>query len=365
MATQFTDFTNASRHQDQFGGISDLLPNVLAGYKGAREPMRMAQEEEKLRLANELAGTKNQYAGRQEEADLELKLAQALHARRQAANPGGGSLTTTQKELADIYGKDSPEYKAALLRQYGIIEGADVPAGAVPLDTMSPGERNEATKRMRNELTRANDLSKAHKTLEEMQKIMEKHPGMADFFSVALVDPSAKQSFWGQLKRQGVNKEDLAAVEKFNKLSNDLILSAGQAMGAKAFTDAKLKVIEQAKPNARNTDEANRFVINYMKEDFEPYVGYGKALQHGLKNRYEVLEDPENYRPKKQQQQLSNSIQQMPQESQPMQQQQQQMPMQQQGGGQGQTVPMFKNGKKYNIPADKIQQALSAGFTNG
>lgn len=314
MATQFTDFTNAKTHEDDYSGIADLLPNILSGYKAAREPKRISQEEQKRELMNELLGTQNKYAGREAESNIELKLAQALHARQQASNPGGGTMTPRQKELHDLYG-DGPEYQAALKRQYGIIEGAEVPEGAVPLDTLSPGERNEATKRMRNELTKANDLTKAHKTLDEMQKIMESHPNMADYFSVALVDPNKKQSLFTQLKRTGVNKEDLAAVEKFTKLSNDLVLSAGNAMGNKAFTDAKLKVIEQAKPNARNTDEANRFVINYMKEDFEPYVGYGKAIQHGLKNRYEVLEDPEQYRPKKQQnQEMASRLQQMPQQ---------------------------------------------------
>ena len=50
-----------------------------------------------------------------------------------------------------------------------------------------------------------------------------------------------------------------------------------------------------------------------------------------------------------------------------MQQQQvQQLSQQLQPGlnGGGQAVPMFKNGKRYSIPADKVEQALAAGFMN-
>lgn len=240
----------------------------------------------------------NRFGEQQAQTDLDYRNAQIQEALAKAEyqKSGMAHLTPKQKELADIYGYGTPEYASALKRQYGVIDGADIPAGAVPLDTMSPGERNEATKIMRQNLTKSNDLSKAHKTLSEMQKIMNEHPNMADHFASALVDPTQKSSIFGQLKRIGADKKDLAAIEKFTKLSNDLILSAGQAMGSKSFTDAKLKLLEMAKPSARNTDEANKFVIKHMMEEFEPYVGYSKALQHGLQNRYEVLDVPESYR---------------------------------------------------------------------
>lgn len=55
MATQFTDFTNANRHQEQYQGIAELLPNVLKGYQTAKAPEQM-------------------------QADLDLKRAQTAHA---------------------------------------------------------------------------------------------------------------------------------------------------------------------------------------------------------------------------------------------------------------------------------------------
>lgn len=95
MPTQFTDFTNAFKHNDQFKGIGDLLPNILEGYKTARAPEVM-------------------------NTDLELKKAQVTKALADAQNSqNGGNLQGLAREWSDFY-----KLEQGLGAQHPIVKGA-------------------------------------------------------------------------------------------------------------------------------------------------------------------------------------------------------------------------------------------------
>ena len=305
MAINFKNYGLQDFHRPDYSSIADVLPNVLQGYKIAKEPARMERQREKEELANRLGEVEAEFARPNAQSKLGLseaqrknQLAQAMLSEFTAKNPSvNPHLTPTQRELAAIHGFGTPEYTKALGEQYGIIEGANVPQGAIPLAAMGANERNAAVKDMTAELKKSQEATKAVKRANEMLQLIEQHPNMADYFSTALVDPN-KKGFFQQLKRIGVDKKDLAALEKFNKLSSDLVLHGSQAFGGQKFTDARQALLEAAKPSSRNTDEANRYVLNNIIDDLSPYEGYGKALQGGFQNRYYVPPVPEDYRKK-------------------------------------------------------------------
>lgn len=86
MAINFTDFTNANRAQNKYEGISELLPNILEGYKAARTPETM-------------------------DADLDLKKAQTQKALMENKAGGlSGSLGNAAKlyALEQQLGQDHP-----------------------------------------------------------------------------------------------------------------------------------------------------------------------------------------------------------------------------------------------------------------
>lgn len=75
MAINFTDFTNANRAQNKYEGISELLPNILEGYKAARTPEIM-------------------------DTDLDLKKAQIQKALME--NQGGTQLQGHARNVSDL-----------------------------------------------------------------------------------------------------------------------------------------------------------------------------------------------------------------------------------------------------------------------
>lgn len=263
-------------------------------------------------------------------------------------------MTPKQKELASLYGYGTPKYQEMLEREHGILRGADVPQGAVPLELMSPGERNEVTKDMRKEQKYAQGQVKVSKIANQMKQILASHPNMADDFAAAIVgDKKDQNTVLNKLRRKGANKKDLAAFEKFSKLSNDLVLHQGEATG-KNFTDAKADIIQKAKPNATNTDEANNYLIDRILHDTEPAKAYNEALKHAFKNRYAIPLDMEDYRGKEvahEEENLASEMAVSPSNFNP--------------GSKPGTVKMYKGGEEYDIPHHLIENALKDKFTNG
>ena len=93
MAIQFTDFTNAKRHEDKFSGIGDVLPNILAGYKASKAP-------------------------EEHQTEMDYKRALTEKALREASE--GSTLQGMARDRDDLeklrkkYGDDSPVYQGAL-----------------------------------------------------------------------------------------------------------------------------------------------------------------------------------------------------------------------------------------------------------
>jgi len=301
MAIQFTDYANIPVREGQ---QYDILTPLLKGFEFGRSIPAGMREAESERLKQELQRQQNELFRPTKEAEISLskaqeknQLAQALMHEQQSQNPIlNPHLTPTMRELAAVHGFGTPAFYKALAETHGIIEGEGVPQNAVPLRALSANERNVTVQQMQSNMKMANGMERSYKILSEMDEILEKHPKMADYISTALVDPEKAKTVLGQLKRKGVNKEDLAAIEKFNKLSADLVIQGGQALGGSSkWSDARQQLIEAAKPVSGNTYDANKFVIRHMRE----YMKYGEPMrkdyQNAFKNRYALYTVPEDY----------------------------------------------------------------------
>lgn len=169
----------------------------------------------------------------------------------------------------------------------------------VPYDKLTKNERLFTTKEMHKDLDKATSMSEAYNTLEEMDKILQDHPNLSQYLGPALADPKSAGSFFETLKRNMfINKDELTAFQKFTKLSNDLILHAGESLGAKNFTDAKLQVIQQSKPMGEYTYEANKYLIDNLKDRLSEGPAWADAIRWGLKNQYKVVREPGKYKKK-------------------------------------------------------------------
>lgn len=297
--------------------IPDILGNYMRGYSLAGQPAAMRRQEEQERLANALKGLEYQFAPQQYEQEAEKRaLSNAFQSRENEAQPEdirlrqlndalkaqGQHLSHDQLRMAL---KHMPqEYELAQQLKQAQIASALGKAQQyypreqgehVSFDQLSKPEQFDVSKRMRNDLRSAEDVYKADRTLDEMKKIMESYPELSDTLSNILIDPKSS-SIKAKIARSLINKKDRAAIEKFTKLSNDLVLQAGTALGSKNFTDAKLRVLETAKPTSLNSTEANLFLINKMKEEFSPWKDYASELKKGLKDRYVVEYDLDKYR---------------------------------------------------------------------
>ncbi len=248
-------------------------------------------------------------------------------------------LTGTQKELASLYGYNSPKYKQALAQSLGIVEGANVPDGAVPLRSMSPGERNSYTKEARTEQKFVQGQVKVNRIANQMKSLIEKHPNMADDFAAAIVgDEKERGTMLTKLKRKGVDKSDLAAFEKFSTLSNDLVLKQSESTGRNA-TDSRMEIIGKSKPNAANTDEANHYLIDRILYETEPAKPYNQALKHAFENRYAIPLDIESYRGKQPEHEAENLAHDMATSS-----------------SNGAVAVRYLNGVKLNIPQHEVAE---------
>ena len=173
-----------------------------------------------------------------------------------------------------------------LSTELGLMRNAEnLPDNGVPFALMPKNEQLAASKEIIGQQKFAQGQERVNKIAKDMKDILEKHPGMADEFASALADAGEKPGVIGKLKRKFANKKDLAAYEKFVKLSNDLILQQGESFG-KNFTDAKISLLQMAKPNAANTDEANKYLIDKLLYETTPAQKYREALEKGRKGRY-------------------------------------------------------------------------------
>lgn len=347
-----------------------FLSKILQGYSAANALQRLPQQNEQLNLMNEQQQIANQFAPqRMEQENEQMRLMNALQQARepfaqqlaqgevesqQRANRGAlGNMIQDVNNVVQQYGFNSPEAEAArqwfqgqvqgrqqpdqrtreqkladdmsngdpvlrakLLKELSKVQGErrpEVPVDANAFENMQPGERQIVVKEMNADLKKANSAASALKLVKEMKKIQDSNPNLSKYFASAIV--TDEPGLWSKIKRNIVGLTDeksLAEIEKFRKLSSELVLKGSENWGVRP-TDARTKLLSLTKPNENNTTEANNYLFNRLEDEFEPWVAYGEDLKKGLNNRYQVIPDFNKYVNNKEET-LQNVLQQGPSE---------------------------------------------------
>jgi len=373
-----------------------MLASILEGYEGFNRPLNMMQEQQQRRLANEQMQIRNQFLPKGLEQEQErMRLANIFEQARepyaeqlakneiglgqaQIQNMNMGELgkmlrdvnqvtkeygfdspeaqlarqwfenkvkgksdadhrTPQQKMAADLSGGDPEKYQA-LLKQLSGLPGErreNVPEGATQLEDLSAGERNEQVKRMTEDVKIGKSSEGALKIINELRRIQEQHPNLGNYFATALSKGDEPGwSEWIARKTGALSEKDVSALQKFRKLSNDLVVKGSESWGGR-ITDARMKLLSMTKPGAGNTAEANNYLFDRLEDELSPKVALGKKAKQGLENRYVVYQDfSDEEKPE-----LSNILGQR-----------------KSGGGQ---QSMTLNGKTYSIPEELVEEFLA------
>lgn len=342
------------------------LQSYLEGYSGFHTPMNMLQEQLQQRLGNERAQITNQYLPQRLSQEQEqMRLANIFNQARepyagqlarneaelgaaQARNTSLGELGGMIRQVNDIvqqYGFNSPEAQQARQWLQSKVTGgqpfiseerrASLPEGAIPLESLSPGERNDTVKRMNEELKVANSSKSALKIVDELREIQNDHPKLGKYFATAIT--SGDEPGWLEYlarKTGFLSEKDVSALQKFRKLSNDLVVKGSESWGGR-ITDARMKLLSMTKPGAGNTAEANNYLFDRLTEELAPKARLGNKIKEGLKNRYAVYQDYSEDEPQDLSQFLSKS----------------------KGGNGSQLISL--NGEQYDIPDELIEEFLA------
>lgn len=147
MAFQPINFLNAPIQKEN--AIGNFMENLLSGYKAAREPTRISQEEENRRIANEtgkinlenlpeekrlklaLMEMQNQMYKPEHQGNIDLQNARIKALNQKANLPFGGAIAPGAigqamwlNKIKDTYGEDSKQYKDALESHTAELESA-------------------------------------------------------------------------------------------------------------------------------------------------------------------------------------------------------------------------------------------------
>lgn len=314
-----------------------IFENAARQYKGLNAPNMLEQEMMMNQHKNQILGAEAQFAPQNEaekyaqmqsksfmdqlEAkykeeqllkDLELKHAQALHHQAQASPEHAArqfAPTEAKKymdEYKDAVKKHGPEsfeaqFARAALENYKNTYGefanknevlSQIP-GSYSLKGQPAGDVGRARAEMRSDIPKAQSMIEGSRLLDDLDKIITENPNLSESFAKIMESPN--DSMWSSLKKLLTNQKERETLEKFRTITSQLIQKGAITFGAKSFTDARQKLIEQSKASSGLTFGANKYFIENMRHIFDAKKGQAQkdATKLGLKDNYYVPFDPE------------------------------------------------------------------------
>jgi len=289
MPIQTFNFQNLPIQKPDYSGIESLPGKLLQAYMAPELMKRQHEEQQQTKLmkaedlrAKQLANKfYEDYKGRLADAQISALQAQAHH----AMQPAVGSLA--ERQLAQQWQDQQGGGPDA--EQFGQ-QGA--PPSVPYSDMPNKNEQLDWTKANRAGLEQARNLVRADDKVDELRKIIAEYPDIAKTAAVYFKDPSTPSGFLSQFF---TSEKERSAAQKIQKIASDLILDSGEKYG-RNFTDAKLKIIEQAKPGPNMTPEAFNFMLDQIQKHTSIGRGAEKAYQWGLKNRRGIVPDESYFR---------------------------------------------------------------------
>lgn len=320
--------TKSHIYQPDYSAIANFLPNALKAYYQPEElkqdllqkQQNVLQTKENIRdkmLRNALL---QEFGRPREQADLARTLAEAQILQQYGPQLKGAELAgmLLKNKLMGQYEPREREadiaYKRALTERaeyempdiqtsMGInneLVKSGIPGEVIgdPLRSYSKGERQFLMKEMLSNQKKYESQERAYDTTVELEKIVREHPNLWKSYSLFLNSDDPKDpSLLALAKSQVVSEKDKTAIDKFSKLSSDLILQAGESMGgSRAFTDYTKRMVSQTKPNVRNTAAANQYLIDRYKDLFSSGKTGSKAFREGIKHRTFISDNPNAFK---------------------------------------------------------------------
>lgn len=294
-------------------GYGQFFKNYLEGYVSGLLPMQkqqdMAQQQattEQIELANALQRAREPHFGRIAELEPMLTQAQIQGLQHTSGQPYSdfgklladynnlpeeqlsqrevfekylqqnamqgrlGSNTEKERAIQALLDPNTPKEQKDLIRQaYGIIDmegGSNRPISFFPVST-----QNALRTQNQQYLDKAIKANEAVDLLHQFKAIVKANPGMHKYFERALTTDNLEPSVWEQLFRNGaISEKQLSALQTATKISNQMAMAAGESLGARQFTDAKLKLIQGMKPSVANTDQANMIITDGLIKQLKP-----------------------------------------------------------------------------------------------
>ena len=164
----------------------------------------------------------------------------------------------------------------------GIAPEAMAEMPGIPLASLTPGARTAEHKTYKEHDTAIKKNEHSIHILNEMKKIFDKHPDIGDSYVHLLND----ESYIGKTQRSLMNKDKLTAIQKLNKLGNELIFEKIKGVPAKGLNQFLEKKIGQSVASGESTKDAADFVIKEMINEAKNVIGDSKNYVQSYKKGF-------------------------------------------------------------------------------
>lgn len=313
-----------------YNNYGDLISDALAGYKAAREPKKIAQEERYRDLANKLTQEKgtqaeieNFYLPRKSEADIgnveaqtglygaqtrghniKNDIEEALGMRREQANVSGKELENQHQQMVNAimrdYGVDKEKAEIALKQMQALKaqreaeqanaviprdeQGNEIP---VPPNAVNIAGLNDATQRyyqqqMHARFDAGNIATQANDALKGILDILDRNPKMQQSLAYIMQNPK-DDAYVNKLLNAQKNNDTKTDIDLFKKYSDQVALYSSQTQPGARQTNQLRQMYRNIKPGVQYTAKANRKLANeiiqenqHMIDDsvrLEPFLG--------------------------------------------------------------------------------------------
>lgn len=158
--------------------------------------------------------------------------------------------------------------------------------GAIPMSTLPVGARTDAYKELRQ---RANSPSKRYaivKTLNEMVKIANDYPDLSTSYAAAIFPEKYEGGILDTSRLKAMPKEKRIALERFNKLSNDLVIKQVHGLGGQRASIFLERIMKASNPHYGLTPEAIAAIRDSQQEEYDFEEADSKVAKGALAGQY-------------------------------------------------------------------------------
>lgn len=250
---QFFANMGASRNPDQLGRINESFNPAVKAY--------MSEQQRVQDLNSALMEQQQKQADREEDRAY----------RRE-------SLASRNKE---------GNYLLHEMQNQKLREDGKIPENAITAKGLPANERLHYTKERTAKVKRGLPAGNVIKITNELDRIIDKYPDLStDMINALVTSKKGSPGFIDiaklKLADNAAGKERRAAIEIFNKLSNDLVVQSIGGVSGRVASDMYKELLSATKPQLGLTREAIKYVNQHIREEQMPWYEEAKANQKAM-----------------------------------------------------------------------------------